>query len=127
VALIRTAVLCALIYLAYLVAFPDWGGGRLYHSFVPFALAGGVVGLAFLQKILDVGEGAMKLGLEAAFLAVVAVFLGYTMPQSSGKAPLTQWAEGARPNRDAARRGLERLHADPNGAVGSHIVALFPK
>lgn len=126
-ALIRTAVLCALIYCAYLVAFPDWGDGRVYHGIVPFVLAGGVVGLAFLQKILDIGEGALKLALEAAFIAVVVVFLGYTMPQKSGKAPLSQWAEGRRPDRDAARRGLERLHADPNGPVGARIVALFPK
>jgi hypothetical protein len=125
-ALIRTALLAGLIYAAYLVAFPEWGG-TLYHESVPFVIAGGVVGLAFLQKMLDLGEGALKIALEVAFLAVVAIFLGYTMPQKSGKPPLAQWADGERPNRDAARRGLERLHADPDGFVGSKVVALFPK
>jgi hypothetical protein len=125
-ALIRTGALAALIYAAYLVAYPD-GGGKLYHESVPFVIAGGVVGLAFLNKILDIGEGALKIAIEIAFLAAVAAFLGYTLPQKSGKAPLTQWAEGQRPRRDAARRGLERLSVDPDGAVGSRVLALFPK
>ncbi len=126
-ALIRTAVLAALIYLAFLVAFPDWGGGKLYHASVPFFLAGGVVGLSFLKKLLDVGEGAMKLALEAVFLVGVALFLGYTLPQKSGKAPLTQWAEGERPSRASARRGLLRLNGDPDGKFGSLLLSLFPK
>lgn len=125
-ALIRTGVLAALIYAAYLVAFPDWGG-KLYHEGVPIVIAAAVVGLAFLQKMLDLGEGALKIALEAAFLAVVALFLGYTLPQKSGKPPLTQWAEGERPRRDDARRGLERLHVDPDGFLGSKLAALFPK
>jgi hypothetical protein len=127
VALIRTGLLAALIYGAYLVAFPDWGRGTLYHAAVPCFIAGGVVALAFLNKILDLGEGALKLALEAAFLLVVALFLGYTLPQKSGRPPLTQWAAGERPNRASARRGLQRLHADPDHGFGAMIVAAFPK
>lgn len=122
----RPALLAALIYLGYAVAFPDYTGTS-YHVVVLSMIAGGAVGLWFLKKILDFGEGTAKLILELAFLGGVAAFVGYTMPQKSGKPPLTQWAEGARPNRDSARRGLERLGADPNGSLASRVVALFPK
>jgi hypothetical protein len=125
VALIRPALLAALIYLGYAVAFPDYTGSA-YHVVVLSIIAGGAVGLWLLKKVLDLGEGAAKFALEIAFLGAVAGFVGYTMPQKSGKPPLTQWAEGARPTRDSARRGLERLGADPNGAVASKLVALFP-
>ena len=124
-ALIRPALLAALIYLGYAVAFPDYTG-TTYHVIVLSVIAGGAVGLWLLKKVLDLGEGAAKIVLELAFLGAVAAFVGYTMPQKSGKAPLTQWAEGARPTRDAARRGIERLGADPNGTAASKFVALFP-
>jgi hypothetical protein len=125
-ALIRPAFLAALIYLAYAVAFPDYAGTS-YHVVVLVVILGGAAGLWFLKKLLDLGEGAMKFVLELAFLGAVAGFIGYTMPQRSGKPPLTQWAEGARPTQDAARRGLQKLGADPGGAVASRIVGLFPK
>ena len=125
-ALIRPALLAALIYLGYAVAFPDYVG-TAYHVVVLSVIAGGAVGLWLLKKILDLGEGTAKLVLELAFLGGVAAFVGYTMPQKSGKPPLTQWAEGARPTRDSARRGLERLGADPAGPFASKVVALFPK
>lgn len=125
-ALIRPAALAALIYLAYAVAFPDYTGAA-YHVVVLAAVAGGAVGLWFLKKILDLGEGAAKFVLELLFLAAVALFVGYTMPQKSGKAPLEQWAAGARPTQDAARRGLDRLGVDPRGSAASWLVSLFPK
>jgi hypothetical protein len=125
-ALIRPALLAALIYLGYAIAFPDYTGAA-YHVVVLSVIAGGAVGLWLLKKILDLGEGAAKILLELAFLGAVAAFVGYTMPQKSGKPPLIQWAEGARPTRDSARRGIERLGADPNGPVASKLVSLFPR
>ncbi len=122
----RPALLAALIYLGYAVAFPNYTGSS-YHVMVLSIIAGGAVALWFLKKLLDLGEGAAKFVLELIFLGGVAVFVGYTMPQKSGKPPLTQWAEGERPTRDTARQGLDRLGVNPNGAVGARIVALFPK
>jgi hypothetical protein len=126
VALIRPLLLAALIYGAYAVAFPDYTG-TVYHAMTLALIAGGAVGLWFLKKILDLGEGVAKLLLELVFLAAVALFVGYTMPQKSGKSPLTQWADGAHPTQAAAARGLARLGVDPRGQVGWRIVALFPK
>lgn len=125
-ALIRPALLAALIYLGYAVAYPDYTG-TAYHVVVLSAIAGAAVGLWLLKKLLDLGEGAAKFVLELAFLGAVAAFVGYTMPQKSGKPPLTQWAEGARPTRASARRGFARLGIDPGGAAASRLVALFPK
>jgi hypothetical protein len=125
-ALIRPAALAALIYAAYAVAFPDYVGTS-YHVVVLSVIAGGTVGLFLLKKILDLGEGAAKILLELAFLGAVAAFVGYTMPQKSGRAPLQQWAAGVRPTRDTARRGLSRLGADPDGFFGARVTALFPK
>jgi hypothetical protein len=125
-ALIRPAALAALIYLAYVIAFPDYTNAS-YHALTLSLIAGGAVGLWLLKKVLDLGEGAAKLLLELVFLAGVAGFVGYTMPQKSGKTPFEQWSAGARPNRDAARRGIERLGVDPNGAAASRVVALFPR
>ena len=134
-ALIRPAVLAALVYLGYTVAFPDYTG-TVYHVIMS-ALRRGVEPLAvsratgvdlwFLHKLLDLSKGAFKIALEVAFLASVALFVGCTMPQKSGKSPLTQWSEGARPTQSSARRGLERLGLDPNGSVAAKLVGLFPK
>lgn len=125
-ALIRPALLAALIYLGFAVAFPDYTG-TAYHVVALSVIAGGAVGLWFLRKILGVVEGTAHLAIELAFLAVVAGFVGWTMPQKSGKPPLQQWSEGARPTRDSARRGFEKLGVDPRGAVAARVIALFPK
>ena len=125
-ALIRPALLAGLVYLAYAVLFPDYTG-TAYHVVVLSVIAGGAVGLWILKKVLGLVEGTALIALEAVFVLAAALFVGYTMPQKSGKAPLEQWAEGARPNRDSARRGLERLGVNPNGPAAAAFVSLFPK
>ena len=125
-ALIRPALLAALIYLGYAVLFPDYTGGA-YHVITISVIAGGAVGLFLLKKVLGLVEGTALIALEAGFLVAVALFVGYTMPQKNGKAPLEQWAAGAHPNQDAARRGLERLGINANGPAAAKLIALFPK
>ena len=125
-ALIRSLLLGLLVYAGIAVCWPDWTG-QAYHAMVLSVIAGGAVGVWAIHKILDLGEGAAKIGVELAFLVGVALFLGYTMPQKSGKPPFQQWAEGAKPNRTKVRQGFDRLGVNPNGAVPSRIVDLFPK
>ncbi len=125
-ALIRCLVLGLLVYGAIAVAFPDWTG-QAYHVMVLSAIAGGAVGVWAIHKILDLGEGAAKIGVEIAFLVGIALFVGYTMPQKSGKAPFEQWSAGVRPTRSSARQGFDHLGINPNGPVASRLIDLFPK
>ena len=125
-ALIRSLILGLLVYGAIAVGWPEWTG-EAYHVMVLSAIAGGAVGVWLLQRVLDMGEGVAKIGIEIVFLAGVALFVGYTMPQKSGKPPFEQWAAGARPTQTTARQGFDRLGVNPNGAIASRIVNLFPK
>ncbi len=97
-ALIRSLVLGLSVYGAIAVCYPNWSR-QAYHVMVLSAIAGGAVGVWALHKILDLGDGIAKIVVELAFLAAIALFLGYTMPQKSGKPPFQQWAEGVRPKR----------------------------
>jgi hypothetical protein len=126
VALIRSLLLGLVLYALMAVAYPEWTGAA-YHAMALSMIAGGAVGIWALDKALDFGSGAAKIGIELAFLVAIALFLGYTMPQKSGKPPFQQFAEGVRPNRDTARRGLERLGVDPRGSFAEVVVRLFPK
>lgn len=125
-ALIRSLILGLLVYGAMVVCYPDWTG-QAYHAMVLSVIAAGAVAILFLHKILDLGSAASKIGLEAAFLIAITLFLGYTMPQKSGKPPFQLWAEGVRPNQGSARQGFDRLGVNPNGPVASKVVGLFPK
>ncbi|MEK7389376.1 MAG: hypothetical protein AAB036_06740 [Elusimicrobiota bacterium] len=123
-AMIRAAALGALIYLTIVVCYPD-GIGTAYHVFVPSLIASGALGVWLIHKTFDLSEVAAKFMVEAAFLVTVAAFVGFTMPQRSGKTPFQQWADGARPTRSTARRGLRRLGLDPDGVAGG-ILRLLP-
>lgn len=125
-ALIRSLVLALLVYGAIVLSYPDWTG-EIYHVLMLSMIAGGAVAVWFLGRILDLGSGAAKIGLELAFAAGVALFVGYTMPQKSGKPPFTQYAQGVKPTRATARHGLDRIGVNPNGPIAEKIVALFPK
>jgi len=126
VALIRSLVLGLLVYAAIAVGWPEWTG-EAYHVMVLSAIAGGAVGVWLLQRVLDLSGGVAKIGIEVVFLSGVALFVGYTMPQKSGKPPFEQWAAGARPTQQTARQGFDRLGINPNGTIASRIVDLFPK
>lgn len=125
-ALIRSLIMGFGMYALIAVCYPEWSG-QIYHVVVLSFIAGGAAAVYFLSKILDLGSGAAKIGLEAAFVVAIALFVGYTMPQKSGKPPFQQWAEGVRPNRGTARHGLERLGVNPNGKAAAAVIDLFPK
>lgn len=124
--LIRTLFLAGAVYLYYIMAFPGWTG-QAYHVASLSIICGGAVALFFFLKMVEIGSFFVKLGAELAFVAAVALYLGYTMPQASGRPPIEQWLNGARPTQSGARQGLERLGVDPHGAVVDKLVGLFPK
>lgn len=123
--LIRLLLVPAAIYAFYLLSFPDTTGAE-YHVASLSIIAGGSVALFLFMKLIDLGSTVTKLFLELAFAGAVALYFGYTMPQRSGKTPIEQWLEGARPTRSTARRGLEKLRLDPGGPL-KPVVELFPK
>lgn len=125
-ALIRPALLAALVYLAYAVLFPDYTG-TAYHVAVLSVIAGGAVALWLLKKVVGLVEGTAMIASEAVFVLSVALFVGWTMPQKSGKPPLEQWTSGARPTRDSVRRGLTRIGVNADGPAAAKFAALFPK
>ena len=73
-ALIRSLLLGLLVYAAIAVCFPNWTG-EAYHVVMLSAVAAGAVAVWFLEKILDLGSGAGKIGLELSLLAAIALFL----------------------------------------------------
>lgn len=125
-ALLRMLAAGGLIYAGFAVAYPDWEG-TVYPAMTLSLIAGGAVGVWFLHKILDLGEGTAKILLEIGFLVAITLWIGYTMPQKSGKAPLTQWAQGVRPKQADARRGLARIGIDPGGSAAGKLIDLFPR
>lgn len=123
--LLRLLAVPAAIYGLMVMSFPDTSN-QVYHVASLSIVAGGAIGLFMFMKVIDVSSAAIKIGLELVFAAAVLLYFGYTMPQLSGKAPLEQWAEGVRPTRSTAKRGLEKLHLDPDGFL-EPVVKLFPK
>ncbi len=124
-ALIRSFVCGLLVYGAIVVSYPDWTGAG-YHLMTLALIAGGAVSIWVFNKVLDLGGAATKLAVELAFLVALALFLGYTLPQQSGKPPFQQWTEGARPTRAAARKGFIRFGINPKGTAAACVIALFP-
>lgn len=125
-AILRMLAVGGLVYGGFAVSYPDWEG-TVWPAMTLAFIAGGAVGVFFLHKIFDLTEGAAKVALELVFVLAVVLWVGYTMPQKSGKAPLEQWAEGVRPRQGDAKRGFKRLGLDPDGAVASKVVGLFPR
>jgi hypothetical protein len=124
--LIRLLIYAAGIYALFLIAFPEWNG-EVYHVATLAIIGGAAVGLFILTSAIQITSTAMKIAIELAFAAGVAVWLAYTMPQKSGKTPWEQWAEGHRPNQSEARQGLSRLGADPQSPAAAFVIGLFPK
>lgn len=123
---LRLLALGGLVYGGFAVAYPDWVG-TVWPAMTLAFIAGGAVGVFALHKMLDLTEGAAKWGIEAVFVVALVLWVGYTMPQQSGKSPLSQWAEGARPKQADAKRGFKRLGVDPDGAIAAKVVELFPR
>lgn len=88
--------MAGLIYLGFVLKYPDFEASA-YHPVAFGVIAGGAAGLWLLKKLLDLGEGALKLLLELLFLAGVAAYIGWTLPVKSGKPPLRRWLETASP------------------------------
>ncbi|MBI4348644.1 MAG: hypothetical protein HY553_17530 [Elusimicrobia bacterium] len=113
-------------YLAFRVGFPDEGAPGIYHAVTVPVLIGGAVGVFILLKAIDLGSRGLALGIELGFGAAVFLYLGFTLPQQSGRAPLSQVLSGEVPRRAQARKGLEKIGLDPEGPAGV-LTKIFPE
>ena len=123
--LLRLGLYAATIYFFFRVAFPE-GDGRVYHWISPPLLFGGAMGMFMFIKFIDINSRAALWGLEALFAAGVFLYVGLTMPQTKGKAPLEQLMAGERPTRSTVRTGVSKLGLDANGKAAGAFIDLFP-
>lgn len=124
--LIRLLVYCGGSYLLFRVGFPDEGPAGIYHTVTIPVLLGGAAGVFILLKAIDLGSKGIALAIELGFAAAVVLYLGFTLPQAKGRAPLSQVLDGEVPSRATAREGLRRLGLDPQGPAGV-VTKLFPE
>lgn len=124
--LIRLLLYCGGSYVVFRVGFPDEGAAGIYHAITVPVLLGGAVGVFILLKAIDLGSKGLALAVELGFAAAVVLYLGFTLPQAKGRAPLSQVLDGEIPSRATARDGLRRLGLDPGGPAGI-VTKLFPE
>jgi hypothetical protein len=125
--LIRLLFYAAAGYLVFRIGFPDEAPHTTYHAITVPLLLGGAVGVFLLLKAIDIGSKTAALAIELAFAGGVALYLGFTMPQTKGKAPLMQLLSGEVPRRATARDGLRKLGVDPESAPAKLLTKLFPE
>lgn len=124
--LIRLLFYAAAGYLAFRIGFPDDAPNTAYHAITVPLLLGGAVGVFILLKAIDLGSKTAALAIELSFAGAVLLYLGFTMPQTKGKAPLMQLLAGDVPTRATARDGLRKLGLDPDSAPAKLLTKLFP-
>ena len=110
----------------FLTACPKWNGDA-YHVVSLSFMVGGAVLLTFFLTLVDISSKALRVTLELSFMAGLALYLGWTLPQMSGRPPIKEWMEGQVPRRGDAREGLQRLGIDTGSAPAKALIKVFPK
>lgn len=124
--LFRLLLAVAGVYGFFLTACPKWSGDA-YHVVSLAFMIGGAVMLTFFFSLVEIGSRVLRVGLELAFVCAIALYLGWTFPQMSGRPPIKEWMEGQVPRRADAREGLKRLGIDTGSAPAKALVKVFPK
>lgn len=125
--LIRLVAYVAALSFFYRVAFPNTGTTGIYDMVSMIILLGGAVGIFIMMKVIDMSSQGVALAVEAAFAAAVFVYLGLTLPQAKGLAPLQQMLKGEHPTQSTARDGFAKLGLDSNSQTARLVIGLFPK
>ncbi len=124
--LARTLALGGMIYAFFLLGFPDWKG-PLHHVLHTAVVCGGALGTSYFLHALRVSSLVVTVIYELGFGLALFLYFFYGFPQRSGKTPVELLASGHRPDRAAARKGLERLKIDENSPAGRLMAGLFPE
>lgn len=124
--LIRLLLYALTVELFYLVGFPDWEANS-YHAVMVSVLAGGAAGLWAAHRALIRGTLIGVVLFEFSFFLGSVLYVGWSMPQSSGKPPILLVIEGRRLNRGDAGKGLDRLGINPDSKPARWFLGLYPK
>jgi len=124
--LFRLLLVVAGVYGFFLTACPKWSGDA-YHVVSLSFMIGGAVALTFFLTLVEIGSQALRVTLELAFVVAAFLYLGWTLPQASGRPPIKEWMEGQIPRRSDAREGLQRLGIDTGSAPAKAVIKFFPK
>ena len=122
----RLALLGVAIYAFYILAFPGWKGSQYLMTTLGLILGAAFI-LHMALEMFKIGSLIGSIIFEFCFGLGLILYMGWTMPQKSGKTPIQLWAEGHRPTQAAASEGLERLHLNPQSRAGALILGFFPK
>ena len=107
--LIRTA-LVLFIHLAFFVSYPETGAVGVYYIMFSALIWSGaslLLGAALFLRIFP-GKLIGKL-ITIVFLAALALFVSFTMPQSDGVSVSAKLKKGDYPTARSIRRGLANL------------------
>lgn len=114
------------IYLFYLLAFPGWKGSS-YHLTTLALIFAAAFALHAALGLLRIGSLIGTFLFEFSFALGLLLYMGWTMPQNSGKPPLQQWIEGRTPTQAHARNGIARIGLDPDSKPARFLIRLFPR
>lgn len=113
-----------LAYFMFRAAYPD-ASAPLYHMITLPLLWGAAAAFAVGLKVLDQLGAGRRRALEAAWAALILLYLGTTWPVR-GKRPIERVLGGDLPTQSDLRRGTERLGLDPHAFPLSAVIDLFP-
>lgn len=123
---IRLCAYGSAIYVFYILAFPGWTNSG-YHFVTLAIIFAAAFGVTALLQVVKISSLIGTLMFEFCFALAILLYVGWTMPQASGKPPIQQWVEGHHPNQAMARQGAEKLGLDPKGKFSSYLIKFFPK
>lgn len=124
--LIRLLATSWAVYFFYLLAFPDWKGTSYHFTTAALIIAAAVA----LFTVLNAFRITSLIGtviFEICFAVILILYIGWTMPQNSGRPPIQLWIEGHHPNRALAREGISRLRLNPDSKPAQLVIGLFPR
>lgn len=122
----RLLIYALTVQLFYMVSFPDWEATP-YHWVMVSILTGSAVALWAGHRALIRGTLTGVVLFEFSFFLGSVLYVGWSMPQESGKPPIMLVIEGRRLSRGDAKKGLGRLGINPDSAPGRLMLGLYPK
>ncbi len=121
----RLIVLGGATYLAYLLLYRPPDAQAHLQSILKIAAA--AAAFALLLKLLQMSAKAFKITLEIIFVVGVMIYLGFSLPPSSGLAPIKAWWQAHRPTRQTVAESLRRRGLNPQSGPARWALSHLPE